>query len=84
MWERLGEWVCALVGMYGLVMLIKWAGAKSHVCVHVDGYVCGEEPRCVQLNVVKLLYKLQYYNVERSVHCSKPLQRPGRARLNKG
>ena len=22
--------------------------------------------------------------VERSVHCSKPLQRPGRARLNKG
>ena len=62
-WERLGEWVCACVYVHGLVMLNKWAGAKSHVCVHVDGYVCGEELRCVQLNVVKLLYKLQYYNV---------------------
>ena len=51
------------VYVHGLVMLNKWAGAKSHVCVHVDGYVCGEEPRCVQLNMVKLLYKLQYYNV---------------------
>ena len=39
----------------------------------------------VNINGGRLSHKLDLRGiVERSVHCSKPLQRPGRARLNKG